>query len=131
MEWLKTFLVNFISFLTVVPFISFIALWFISYLIFKNKKRSTAIAIDVTMFFLIIVVSVMFNEIFNSGLGFWLILLFFLIAAGLMGSAQTRLKGRLDAGKLYRVIWRIGFVVLGVLYILFIFIGIIKNIFSE
>lgn len=130
MEWLKAFLVNFIAFLAVAPFISFFALWFVSYFIFRNKKKATALAMDITMFFLIAVVSVMFNEIFNSGLGFWLILLFFLIAAGLMGSAQTRLKGRVDAVKIYKVIWRIGFIFLGVLYILFIFIGIIKNIFS-
>jgi hypothetical protein len=130
MEWIKAFLVNFIAFLAVAPFFSFIALWFISFVIYNNKKKATAIAMDITTFFLIAVVSVMFNEIFNTGLGFWIILLLFLIAAGLVGNAQNRLKGRLDIVKLYKVIWRIGFLILGVLYILFILIGIIKNIFS-
>jgi hypothetical protein len=129
-EWIRTVLINLYAFFAVVPFISFAVFWFIFVLIWKDKKKAIGTAMDITAFFLVGVVAVMFNEIFNSALGFWLILLMFLIAVGLIGNAQNRLKGRVDLQKLLKVIWRIGFLVLSVLYILFLLIGIIQSIFA-
>lgn len=129
MGWLKSFLVNMFTFFTVAPFISFFVLWMIFYVVYKQKKKATELAMDVTVVFLIIVVSAMYNEIFNSKLGFWIIALCFLLATGLIGNAQNRLKGRLDFSKIYKIVWRVGFVVLACFYVLFMIVGIIKGLF--
>lgn len=129
MDFLKALLVNIFTFLAIAPFVSFILVWIIFYFIYQEKKKATQIAMDVTVVFLIIVVSAMYNDIFNSRIGFWLIVLCFLLATGFIGNAQNRLKGRLDFPKIYKIVWRVGFIVLACLYVLFMIIGIIKGLF--
>lgn len=129
MAWIKSFLINIFSFFAVAPFILFFILWIIFFIVYKQKKKAMEIAMDITAVFLIIAVSSMYNDIFNSKIGFWLIALFYLLAIGLMGSAQNRLKGRLDFAKLYKVVWRVGFLILAFIYVLFVIIGIIKGLF--
>ncbi len=84
---------------------------------------------DVTTLFLIISVSALFNLTFNSSFGFYLILLLLLIGVGLVGSAQNRLKGRVDVQKMAKLIWRMSFVIMSFSYLLFTIIGIFKYIF--
>lgn len=129
MGWIKLFFVNIFTFLAVAPFISFFILWLVFFSIYKERKKATTMAMDVTTLFLVISVSAMYNEVFNSGIGFWLIALFFLLATGLTGNAQHRLKGQLDFMKIYKVVWRLGFLLLSLLYIIFAIIGIIKGLF--
>lgn len=129
MGWLKAFLVNVFSFLSVAPFVSFFIVWIVVYFVYKQKKKATELAMDVTNVFLIIAVSAMYNEIFNSKLGFWIIALCLLLATGLIGNAQNRLKGRLDFPRIYKIVWRIGFVVLICFYVIFMIVGIIKGLF--
>ncbi len=129
MEWVKSFLVYLITFLTVAPFVFFFGMWFVFYLVKKNKKKSTELAMDVTTFVLIISVSFMSYAIFNSSLGFWIIILLILLSAGFIGNVQNRIRGKIDLLKIYKVVWRISFVVLIGLYVIFLITGIIKNTF--
>lgn len=128
MSWIKAFFINMISFLAVAPFISFVLLWLIFFYVYKERKKATAWAMDITTGLLVISVSAMYNVVFNSKAGFWLIALFFLLATGLMGNAQHRVKGQLDFKRIYKVVWRFGFLILAFFYIIFTIIGIIKGL---
>lgn len=127
MGWLKAIIVNILTFLSVAPFISFFLFWFIFYAKDRDKKKATQLAMDVTVIFLIISVSVMFNEIFKVKFGFWLIALFILLGTGFMGNAQHRRYGKLDLVRIYKVVWRISFLILAFFYVLFVIIGIITT----
>jgi hypothetical protein len=113
-----------IQIFSAIPFIPFVVIWMIGYIVIKDNKRAFQISMDLTTIFLIISVSALFNNIFSSGFGFFAILLFFLLCAGLIGNTQHRLKGRLNLQRILRACWRIGFVVLTFFYFLFLFIGI-------
>ncbi|HWO54590.1 MAG TPA: DUF3397 domain-containing protein [Paenibacillus cookii] len=123
------FLKNSFIFLSILPFFPFLLVYFIHYRWKHNKKASLKVAMDVTTLFLIISVSALFNLTFNSSFGFYLILLLLLIGVGLVGSAQNRLKGRVDVQKMAKLIWRMSFVIMSFSYLLFTIIGIVKYIF--
>lgn len=78
--------------------------------------------------FLLLSVSALFNNIFNSGFGFYLILIIVLISAGLIGGAQNRMKGKVDGKRLFRAVWRLSFFFMSVGYLLFMFVGLITYI---
>ena len=113
--------------LAVAPFITFVLLWFIVYLFLKDKKMTTRLAMDITTMFLLGSVSLMWNKLFHTQFGFWLIVLFLLIAFGIIGGYQTHLKGATNLLKVGRLVWRLSFVGLSVLYILLFFVHIGKN----
>jgi putative copper export protein len=78
---------------------------------------------DVTTFFLILSVSVLFNNVFHSKFGFYLILLILLIVVGLIGGAQNRLKGKVDVNRMLRAVWRLAFAGAGIVYIVLFLIS--------
>ncbi|MWV45247.1 DUF3397 family protein [Paenibacillus sp. HJL G12] len=125
------FLKNSFIFLSILPFFPFLAVYFIHYWWKHNKKASLKLAMDVTTLFLIISVSALFNLTFGSRFGFYLILLLLLIAVGLIGSAQNRLKGRIDVQKMSKLIWRMSFIIMSFSYFVFTIIGLIKYIFMS
>jgi hypothetical protein len=86
---------------------------------------------DVTTAFLILSVSALFNNIFNTGFGFYLILLLLLIAVGLVGGAQNRIKGGVDLKRMGRAVWRMTFILMSTSYILFTITGLIGYIFKS
>ena len=116
------------GYLSVLPFIPFAAVYIGTYLYSRDRKQSIRMAMDVTMVFLIGSVSGLFNQLFGGSFGFYGILLVMLICAGLLGNLQYRTKGRFDPVRIIRVIWRIGFFVLALLYIIFLIIGLIRTI---
>lgn len=123
MEWL----LNVYAILSVLPFFSFALIWFLIYFIYRDKKRSTATAIDVTTLLLIGIVSAMYNTLFDTWFGgLWWIVLFFLIVFGVLGNLQNRLKGSVDVKRLMRAVWRIGFLVLSFCYVILIIVGIVQ-----
>lgn len=130
LEWLKATLINIYAFLSITPFIPFLGAWFISYFVWKDKKKAIGLAMDITTFFLVGSVSVMLNEVFNITYGFWLILLFLLMGGGLIGNVQNKKYESVDFKRLIKVIWRIAFLLLTVMYILLLISGIIKHIVS-
>ncbi|OAB33922.1 DUF3397 domain-containing protein [Paenibacillus glacialis] len=116
---------------SILPFFPFFLVFFI-YRKWKNDKRNALlVAMDVTTLFLIVSVSAFFNNIFNLKFGFYLILLFLLIAVGLIGGAQNRLKGKVDVTRMLRAVWRMTFVIMTCSYILFTIIGLIRYIFKS
>lgn len=109
--------------LAVVPYIPFLLVWFVVYFLKKEKKLATKWAMDVTTAFLIGVVAALYNTIFQSTFGFYLLLIFFLLAFGLLGNFQYRSKGRADLRRIARAVWRLGFLGLTAAYLVLIIIN--------
>lgn len=114
--------------LALIPFLTFIVIWFLIYLFLKDKKSSTRLSMDFTTLFLIGSVSALWNKVFQTSFGFWLIVLVLLIVYGLIGGYQTKEKGRTDLLKLSRMVWRLSFLGLSALYILLLFLLIGKQL---
>ncbi|MEK4238932.1 DUF3397 domain-containing protein [Paenibacillus sp. FSL H7-0714] len=121
-------LMNSVGTLSLIPIIPFLIVYFIGRGLKKDKKKTFMHAMDVTTFFLLLSVSALFNNLFNNGFGFYLILLIVLISTGLIGGAQNRLKGKVDGKRLFRAVWRLSFFFMSVGYLLFMFVGLIKYI---
>lgn len=111
--------------LSLLPFFPFFITWLIGRGLLKPKKRAIKLAMDITTVFLIASVGGLYNTLFDSKAGFYWILFFLLIAAGLIGGLQQQKYGRWDPRKMIRVIWRITFFLLSVLYVFLLLIGII------
>lgn len=116
--------------MSVAPIIPFVLIYLFVYLRKKDKKQAMRLAMDVTTLFLVFSVSALFNILFQSKFGFYLILLLLLITAGLIGGAQNRWKGQVDGKRLFRAVWRLAFVTTSISYIIFTFSLIILNIFK-
>jgi hypothetical protein len=125
---LYDFFVNVYSLLAAFPFITFIIVWFAVYFFLKNKKTTTRLSMDITMLFLIGSVAVIWNHLFQAQFGFWLIVLMLLIAFGLIGGFQNHAKGQTDLVKVFRIVWRLGFLTLSILYIVLLLANIVKNV---
>ncbi|MBY3621643.1 DUF3397 domain-containing protein [Acinetobacter sp. CUI P1] len=121
-------LLNSVITLSLIPIIPFLIVYFIGRGLKKDKKKTFMLAMDVTTFFLLLSVSALFNNLFDNGFGFYLILLIVLISTGLIGGAQNRLKGKVDGKRLFRAVWRLSFFFMSVGYLLFMFVGLIKYI---
>ena len=115
--------------LSILPFFPFLLVYFGYYYWKSDRNAALMLAMDVTTLFLIVSVSALYNIMFNSGLGFYLILLYLLISVGLIGGAQNRLKGRVDVKKMTKLVWRMSFVLMSVSYVIFTTVGIFKYIF--
>jgi hypothetical protein len=111
----------------VFPFLTFTFIWFLVYFFLREKKMTTRLTMDLTTIFLIGAVSAMWNKLFHSSFGFWLITLIILVAYGLIGGFQTKEKGQTDLFKVTRVVWRLSFVGLSVLYFILFLLNIGKN----
>ncbi|MGG6309911.1 DUF3397 domain-containing protein [Paenibacillus macerans] len=114
--------------LAMVPVIPFLLVYFIHFAVRQDKKAALKLAMDVTTLFLILSVSALFNNVFHSTFGVYLILIVLLIAGGLIGGAQTRLKGRVDPRRLLRAVWRLAFAGTVLAYILLFLISFITYI---
>ncbi|WP_341805081.1 DUF3397 domain-containing protein [Paenibacillus turpanensis] len=112
------------AFLAALPFIPFGLAWIIAYAALRNRRSSMLLAMDITVIFLVGAVTALFNDVFSSGFGFYLLLLLFLIIFGLLGNAQMRLKGRFHPAKILKSIWRLGFFALCGAYVLLLIVGI-------
>lgn len=119
---------SFLSVITILPFFPFLFVYFIVLRYKKHKKTALLTAMDVTTVFLIFAVAALFNNTFHTGFGFYLILLLLLISIGLIGSAQNRLKGKIDYGRMFKVVWRMAFVMMGISYIVLMVFGLFSYI---
>ncbi|ANS75127.1 hypothetical protein AWM70_11375 [Paenibacillus yonginensis] len=116
--------------LSVLPIIPFLLVYAGSYIWKRDKRRSLLLAMDITTLFLILSVSALFNQIFGTGFGFYLILLFMLVCGGLIGSAQNRLKGQVNPKRLVKAVWRLSFLLTSVAYLIFFIIGFFPYIWA-
>jgi hypothetical protein len=85
---------------------------------------------DITTAFLIGCVAVLFDRLFSSHFGLYGILLFMLLGGGLLGNAQFRKRGNIDAKKIFRAVWRLSFFTMSILYVVFMFILIGKSVLT-
>lgn len=123
-------IIHLYGYLAVIPVIPFVVAFFAAKLYTKDTKRSIRLAMDVTTVFLIGIVAVLFDRQFGSRFGLYGILLFMILGAGLLGNAQFRKRGNVDAKKIFRTVWRLGFFSMAVLYVLFMLIGLGQTFFK-
>ncbi|GGA20733.1 DUF3397 domain-containing protein [Paenibacillus physcomitrellae] len=116
--------------LSVLPIIPFLLVYGGYYLWKRDKRRSLLLAMDVTTLFLILSVSALFNQIFGTGFGFYLVLLFMLVCGGLIGGAQNRLKGKVNPKRLVKAVWRLSFLLTSVAYLIFFIVGLFPYIWA-
>jgi hypothetical protein len=115
---------------SVLPVIPFLIIFLISYLWRRDSRRAVLLAMDVTTLFLILSVSGLFNQIFGTGFGIYLIVLFMLVAGGLIGSAQNRIKGAVNPKRLVKAVWRLSFLTMSAFYVIFFIIGLFPYIWA-
>ena len=116
------------AFLAIAPVLPFAVVWIVVYLYKKEKKLATKRAMDVTTALLFGVVAVLYNDVFGSTFGLYLLMLLFLLAFGLLGNLQQRTKGRFDLLRTVRAVWRLGFMGLTAAYVLLMTVGLTKNL---
>ncbi len=132
LEMIKTGLINTYATLALVVFLIFPVVGLAVYAFGNDKKIAVQRAMDVSMFFLIGTVAALYDGIFQTSFrGIWIILLFLLLLTGLLGNIQNRKRGKIDLPKIFRAVWRLGFLVLALFYILFMIISILQNIFTS
>jgi hypothetical protein len=119
------FIVNLYKALAYIPHLTFIVVWFLIYFLKRDKKKSTRLAIDITTVLLLGTVSMQMNKLFGSWLGFWFMLLIILLATGLIGRQQNDLRGFVHLPRIFKILSRIGFVILSFFYVILLIIGIL------
>jgi len=123
-------LVHAYAFIAVMPIIPFLLVYFVVIIRGGERKRAIRLAMDVTTAFLIGCVSMLINYRFGSTFGQYFILMIMLIVGGLIGNAQNRTRGKVDASKLIRAVWRLSFFGLAVLYLPLMLLEIIFPTFK-
>ena len=126
--WLVDVVLRFYAVMAIAPFLPFGIVWAVVYFIRKDKKAATKLAMDVTTFALVGIVAALFNQVFGSTFGLYLILLLFLLGYGVLGNMQQRVKGRFDPRRTLRAVWRLGFLGLAAAYVLLMLVGIAQNL---
>ncbi|GAA0135904.1 hypothetical protein YSY43_27440 [Paenibacillus sp. YSY-4.3] len=121
---------NTLTILAIVPIVPFLLVYFIHFYLKRDKKAALLLAMDVSTLFFILAAAALFNNVFKSGFGLYLIVLILLIAAGLIGGAQNRLKGKVDIKRMLRAVWRLAFAGTGVAYVLLFLISFITYIWT-
>jgi len=111
--------------LATVPVIPFLIVYFGATFWGTERKRAIRLSMDVATVFLFGSVASLLNDRLHTNFGPFFLLLVILIGGGLIGSAQNRVKGKVDVRKLARVIWRLSFFGLAVLYVPLMLLAII------
>jgi hypothetical protein len=110
--------------LAYIPHLTFIVIWFIIYFIKHDKKKSTQWAIDITTVLLLGTVAMQMHKLFNSWFGFWLMVLMILLITGFIGRQQNNLRGFVHFPRILKILFRIGFVVLSLFYVILLLINL-------
>ncbi|RAP76669.1 DUF3397 domain-containing protein [Paenibacillus montanisoli] len=127
MQWIWESIKHVYAFLAVLPIIPFLLVYFGYGAITGDRKKAFSTAMDVTTALLIGCVEVLFNRIFHSSFGMYGILLIMLLGGGLLGNVQYRMKGSINVKRILRAIWRLGFFLMSICYVILMFIGIGKS----
>ncbi|BBH21237.1 hypothetical protein Back11_25820 [Paenibacillus baekrokdamisoli] len=130
MLWIWESIKHVYAFLAVIPIVPFLLIYFGFGAYTGDRKKAFRTAMDVTTALLIGCVAVLFDRLFNSSFGLYGILLVFLLGAGLLGNVQYREKGMINVKRITMVIWRVGFFVMGLFYVILMFIGIGRSLFT-
>lgn len=130
MTWFWDILRYTLTTLATFPIIPFLITFFAYGIVQPERKKAIRLAMDVTTAFLVMNISALFNHVFNSSFGLFLILIVMLISAGLLGNAQYRKNGQLLWKKVLRIIWRLTFFVSVLLHLIFMLIVLINLAFT-
>ncbi|MFC4808274.1 DUF3397 domain-containing protein [Paenibacillus sp. GCM10023250] len=130
MGWIWESIKHVYALLAVIPVVPFLLVYFGYAAVSGDRKKAFRLAMDVTTALLIGCVAVLFNDIFDSGFGLYGILLILLLGGGLLGNLQVRSKGSLDLRRVARAIWRLGFFLMSVCYVILMFVGIGISLFT-
>jgi len=122
----KEWLTNIYAALALFPFLSFPAVWAVVYVILRDKKKSSYLALDVTTVLLLGSVYAMSRQALFSNILFWSVVLLLLIFAGWLGREQNRKRGYIDGWKIFKVVWRFAFLLFSVLYVPLMLAGIVS-----
>lgn len=117
--------------LCVLPFLPFVLVYAAGLLRKETKQASFRRAMDFTTPFLIFSVSALYNYVFSSSFGFYLLLLVLLVLAGMLGSAQNRKRGKIEPNRLAKGFWRLSFLILAPCYVLLASAGFIAYIVNS
>ncbi|TVY00569.1 DUF3397 domain-containing protein [Cohnella terricola] len=118
-------LVHSYAFLATVPIIPFLLVYIVASYRGLERKPAIRLAMDITTVFLFGCVAMLLNLRLHTSFGPFFLILVMLIGGGLIGSAQNRVKGKVDARKLVRSVWRLSFFGLTVLYVPLMLLAII------
>ena len=129
MSLMWSWLLQIYAILATIPFLIFPLVWMIGHAAGLDNKHAVRRSTDVTMFFLIGSVAALYDQLFSTAFkGIWVILLFMLLLGGVLGNLQMRVRGKVDAPKIIRAVWRLSFIVLCPLYIILFAIEMLKRI---
>lgn len=109
-----------------IPFTVFAIVFFIFNWKKKSRKEAANLAVNVTTFFLITAVALIYDlvkEETSISVAWW-IFLFFILTGGGVGWLQYKVKGQVHPTKLIRAIWRLSFVFFTFAYFILFFVGI-------
>lgn len=118
-------LVSWYEWLANLPFVPFILVWLVAYLISGSGKKAVRAAMDVTFLFLLGSVARLLQQITGSYRWGWLLVFLFLLAGGWIGRRQELAEGGLKFSRLYKWLSRAGFTVLTILYLFLFFITLL------
>jgi len=124
-------LVQAYAFLATVPVIPFVLVYLVVTMRGGDRKSAIRLAMDITTAFLFGIVASLLRARLGSDFAPFFLLLVMLIGGGLIGNAQNRARGKVDARKLVRAVWRLSFFGLSLLYILLMLLLIIFPIAKE
>lgn len=113
--------------LAMMPILPFAAIYLIGRLATGDRKRSLTLAMDITTALLIGCVAVLFNRLFSNSFGLYGIMLLMLLGGGMIGNLQFRKRGRVDVRMIVRAVWRVGFFVMGTMYIFLMAAGFTQH----
>ncbi|MFD1955206.1 DUF3397 domain-containing protein [Paenibacillus thailandensis] len=119
------------AYLAVIPVIPFLLIYYGYSFFSDDRKKAFRLAMDITTGLLIGCVAVLFNHLFNGSFGLYGIMLVMLIGGGLLGNAQFRKRGKVDAAKVIRAVWRLSFFMMSVLYVVLMAVAVGKSIFFQ
>jgi len=126
MEAIARILAGIVTVPIFVPFVVFILVYFYSGWKRKTKRDAVTMAVNITTFFLITAVIMMYGLIKDEGSAsaFWWVLLFFLIIGGALAFLQVKVRGQIDLPKVFRASWRLAFLFFTVAYVVLLFSGV-------
>ena len=109
-----------------VPPIGYVITYGMVRFVTKSKAKAHRWAMDVTAFFLLSAVSVLWYNV-TGGRGWLAVLTMYVLLGFGLGLLQWWVRGHMDIRKWFIALWRMGFVFLVLLYLLLFVIGIFKH----
>ncbi|GAB2703006.1 DUF3397 domain-containing protein [Paenibacillus thermoaerophilus] len=119
-EWIA----EFYALLAAVPFAVFAAVWAGVCALTRDKKRAGRAAIDVTTALLLGTVYGLMEMVWGTTFPFFALILVLLVLFGLIGNAQMKAKGRMNARRAFQFVWRIAFMAMAPIYVILMAVGL-------